>query len=548
MKFIKTILLFHAITVVVMCSCNNKKEADLIVYNATAYTCDTSFSIVESFAVKDGIIIETGSSDHILKKYKSKEKIDAYGKFVYPGLYDAHCHFLGYGINKETYCDLSDCTSPEDAVSLLLDFAKTHSNPWLLGRGWNQNNWPGGEFPSKNTLDKHFPNTPVYLVRVDGHAAWVNSTAMNIAGINEKTQIEGGKILLTEGQTNGILIDEAMNLVKEHIPLPSLQTKIKALTTAQEDCFHYGITSVGDAGLTVKEVLLIDSLQKAGKLHIRIYAMLEPRCPDFEEFVQSGILVNEKLSVRSIKMYADGALGSRGACLLNDYSDDPGNKGVMVNSYEHIYNMAQKAHKHGWQLCIHAIGDSANRQVLKIYSQILGGHNDLRWRIEHAQVIHPDDFHLFGDYNIIPSIQTTHATSDMYWAGKRLGEERIKTAYAYKDLLKQNGWLCNGTDFPVEHMNPFFTFYAAISRKDNSGLPTNGFQPENALSRQEALLSMTIWAAKAAFEEELKGSIETGKVADFIITELDLMKLDEKWIPEMDVWATYVGGKCVYSK
>jgi predicted amidohydrolase YtcJ len=548
MKFFKTILLFNAISVLIICSCTQKEQADLIVYNATVYTCDSVFSVTESFAVKDGKIIETGSSDHILKKYKSEEKIDANGKFIYPGFYDAHCHFLGYGMNKETYCDLSDCTSPEDAVTLLSDFSSKHKSSWILGRGWNQNNWPGGQFPNKDLLDKHFPQVPVYLVRVDGHAAWVNSTAMNIAGIDEKTQIEGGKILLTEGQTNGILIDEAMNLVKAHIPLPTEQTKIKALTTAQEDCFHYGITSVGDAGLTVKEVLLVDSLHKAGKLQIRIYAMLEPGCPDFEEFVKSGILVNEKLSVRSIKMYADGALGSRGACLLDDYSDDPGNKGVMVNSYDHIYNMAQKAHKHGWQLCVHAIGDSANRQVLQIYAEILGGPNDKRWRIEHAQVIHPDDFHLFGDFNIIPSIQTTHATSDMYWAGKRLGEERMKTAYAYKDLLKQNGWLCNGTDFPVEQLNPFYTFYSAISRKDNSGLPSNGFQSENALTREETLLSMTIWAAKAAFEESIKGSIEKGKVADFIITELDLMKIDEKWIPEMDVWATYVDGKCVYAK
>jgi predicted amidohydrolase YtcJ len=409
-------------------------------------------------------------------------------------------------------------------------------------------NWEVKEFPDKHLLDSLFPDRPVFLIRVDGHAAWVNSKALEIAGITKNTVVNGGKVLLTNGLPNGILIDEAMELVRKHIPKPDRETKINALIRAQTDCFAFGITSVADAGISVEEVKLIDSLQKNGALQMRIYAMLDPASEGFGDFVRNGIYITDRLTVRAIKLYADGALGSRGACLLEEYTDDPGNNGMMVTSPDSILKYAEIAKKYGWQLCIHAIGDSANRVVLQIYSEVLGGPNDFRWRIEHAQVIHPDDMRKFGEFNIIPSVQPTHATSDMYWAEARLGSERIKNAYAYKSLLRQNGWLCSGTDFPVEQINPFLTFYAAVSRKDTQGFPENGFQADNALSRKETLLSMTFWAAKAGFEDEKKGSIEPGKYADFVILDLDLMKLDPHWLPEVEVFATYIDGKCVYHK
>lgn len=525
-----------------------KEQADLIIYNATVYTCDSAFSIAESFAVKDGKILEAGTTKEILRKYSSDHMVDANGKYVYPGFYDAHCHFLGYGLNKQLFCDLYKCRSTEEAVAELTEFARINDSPWIQGRGWDQNQWETKEFPDKHILDSLFPDKPVFLIRVDGHAAWVNSRALEIAGINKNTEVNGGKILLSNGQPNGILIDEAMELVRKHIPKPNKVTKVNALFRAQEDCFSYGITSVADAGLSVDEIMIIDSLQQSGQLEMRMYVMLDPASEGAVDFIQSGIYLTDRLSVRSIKLYADGALGSRGACLLDDYSDDSGNRGLLVTSPEQIRNIAEMAKQNGWQVCIHAIGDSANRVVLQIYSEILGGPNDLRWRIEHAQVVHPDDIEMFGKFNIIPSIQPTHATSDMYWAEARLGAERVQSAYAYRNLLKQNGWLCSGTDFPIEQINPFLTFYASVARKDVMGFPEQGFQNENALNREQTLLSMTIWAAKAGFEETLKGSIEPGKVADFVILELDLMEIDLHWIPEMDVFATYLNGKCVFQK
>jgi len=529
-------------------ACMKTEQADLIITHATVYTCDEQFSTVESFAVKDGKIIATGSSRDILKQYTSENIINAEGKFIYPGFYDAHCHFLGYGINKELYADLSEATTMENAVEQLIEFRKSRNDYWVLGRGWNQNNWPGSTFPDKTILDKHFPDNPVFLIRIDGHAAWVNSKAMEIAGITSATTCEGGAILVRKGKPSGILIDEAMELVRKHIPLPDKATKTRALQNAQNDCFGYGLTSVADAGLSVEEVKLIDSLQQSSDLLIRIYAMLDPFSEGFEEYVKNGIYVTDKLSVRAIKLYADGALGSRGACLLQPYSDERNNYGIIVNSPEIMEKYAFMAKEYGYQVCIHAIGDSANRMVLNIYASLLPPDNDLRWRAEHAQVIHPSDFEIFGTYNIIPSIQATHATSDMSWAEKRLGKERIQYAYAYKKLLEQNGWLCNGTDFPVEQINPLLTFYASVGRMDNDGFPEGGFQIENALSREETLLSMTLWAARAGFEENQKGSIEAGKWADFVIFDEDLMTVELKKIPSMKVNATYLNGQCVYEK
>jgi len=316
---------------------------------------------------------------------------------------------------------------------------------------------------------------------------------------------------------------------------------------AQQNCFAAGLTTVDDCGLDYDVILFIDSLQKAGDLAMRVYAMLSDNKKNFDFIAAKGKIKTERLNVRSFKVYADGALGSRGACLLQPYSDKPGWSGFLLSPATHFDSVAAVIYKMGFQMCTHAIGDSGNRVILQTYARQLKGKNDLRWRIEHAQVINQNDFNLFGENNIIPSVQPTHATSDMYWAAGRLGPERIKGAYAYNDLLKQNGWLPLGTDFPVEDISPFKTFYAAVVRKDAKGFPAAGFQPENALSRQDALRGMTIWAAKANFEETEKGSIEKGKLADFIILDQDLTKTAPERILGTRVISTFINGQKVYS-
>ncbi len=537
------LLILAAVTVV---SCNSQmKKADLIVYNAKVYTVDDKFDITEAFAVKNGKFIAVGGNDEILGSYDAGQKVDAGGKPVYPGFIDAHCHFYGYGVMAVTKADLVGTVSFEDVVDRLKDYYKKYSSEWVQGGGWDQNDWEVKKFPDNYLLDKAFPDTPVFITRIDGHAAIANTKALELAGVTSKTEVKGGKIIIKDGKPTGVLVDNAMGLVESIIPAPSEQTDIHALTKAQKDCFEVGLTSVVDAGLMTKTVKLIDSLQNKGALKMRINAMLSPTDENFREFVNKGVVSKERLTVRSIKLYADGALGSRGAKLIEPYSDDPRNTGLLIHNPDFYRKICSIAFKKGYQVNTHAIGDSANRLMLTIYGEFLKGKNDKRWRIEHAQVVNEKDFDLFGKYSIIPSVQPTHATSDMYWAEDRLGPERIKGAYAYKQLLKENGWLTLGTDFPIENINPLYTFYAAVARKDLKGYPKEGWQPENALSREEALKGMTIWAAKGSFEENVKGSIEPGKFADFVILDKDIMKVDINQIPEGKVLSTWLDGKKV---
>ena len=397
-------------------------------------------------------------------------------------------------------------------------------------------------------LDKHFPKTPILLRRIDGHAAWANSVALEIAGVSSDSKVDGGSVLLSKGEPNGILIDNAIGLVASKIPAATEKEMINALQQAESNCFSVGLTSVQDAGLSRTVVQLIDSLHRADALKIRMNTWLSPSRENFTHFVEKGPYQSDYLTVNTIKLFTDGALGSRGARMIEAYSDDPGNLGLYVTPLEELEKYCQRAYQNNFAVATHCIGDGANRETLKIYADILGGENDRRWRIEHAQIIHPDDFHYFGDFNIIPSVQTSHATSDMYWAEDRVGSERIKGAYAYRQLLEQNGWLPNGSDFPVEQINPLFGFYAAVVRKDQTGFPGEGFQMENAISREEALRAMTIWAARSGFEEDLKGSIETGKLADLVITSTDLMSAPDSELFGIKVQATYSGGELVYSR
>lgn len=531
--------------VLLFSACKQKQPADLLIYNATVYTVDSAFTVAEAFAVKDGKILSVGTTKDLQDTYEAKEQLDAQGKFIYPGFIDAHAHFFSYGLTLQT-ADLTGTQSWNEALTRVQFFSKQHKEGWLIGRGWDQNDWALKHFPTKEKLDQLFPDRPVLLSRVDGHAAIANQYALDIAGIQPGDQITGGIIEVKDGALTGLLIDNAVDLVKSKIPAPDAEARAKALLDAQRNCFAAGLTTVADCGLDDEDVTFIDSMQRAAVLNMRLYVMLSDVKRNFDFLLKKGKIKTEKLNVRAFKIYADGSLGSRGACLLEPYSDMPEHHGFLLSHPEHFDSVAALLREHDFQMCTHAIGDSGNRTILNIYAKYLQGKNDLRWRIEHAQVVDEHDVTLFGTNNIIPSVQPTHATSDMYWAGKRLGSEREKNAYAYKRLKEQNGWLPLGTDFPVEDIAPLKTFYAAVFRIDANDFPQGGYQKENALSREDALRGMTIWAAKAAFEENEKGSIEKGKLADFVLLDTNLMKAEAQQVKSAKVLATYLGGKKVY--
>ncbi len=531
------------------CSTDTKPKADAIYYNGVVYTLNNHFTKATAFAVLNGAILEIGS-DASVKKYEATKRIDLNGKFVYPGLQDAHCHFYGYGSDLGKIWLLG--TSSFDAILDTLNANRNAiRNGWIFGRGWDQNDWEIKSYPDKAKLDLLFPDTPVFLLRIDGHAALVNQKALDIAGISPATTVSGGIIEKRNGRLTGILLDAAVDIVYKAIPPISKENQIQALLQAQQDCFAVGLTSVTDAGiensgLPFSLIQLIDSLQKRDTLKMRLNVMASPE--EAAIYVKNGKIKTSSLSVQSFKLYADGALGSRGACLLEPYSDQPGHYGFLIHTPEYLDSMARVTAAMGFQLNTHCIGDSSHRLMLKIYEKYVGGVNDHRWRIEHAQVIHKDDIPRYTKNKIIPSVQPVHATSDMYWAADRLGAERVKYAYAYQKLYKAAGVIAAGSDFPVEHINPLFGYYAAIARKDQKSFPEGGFQKEDAMTREEALRAMTIWAAYAGFSENETGSLEKGKMADFVIFDEDLLTVDESRIYQLKVNATYVGGVKVFQR
>jgi predicted amidohydrolase YtcJ len=496
-------------------------------------------------AVKDGKIIEVGSAKNIRSQFEANETYDAQGKFIYPGFIDAHAHFVNFAMSLQE-APLVGTTSWHEVLKKLETFAQSHNEGWLVGRGWDQNDWPVKEFPTNQSLDSLFPDRPVFLERIDGHAAIANTKALEMAGIKAGQQLTGGTIEVKNNALTGILIDNAVGLVGSKIPDPTAVQAAKALQMAQQACFAVGLTTLDDCGLDYKIILFLDSLQKRGELQLRLYAMLSDAPENYQFAKQHGKLKTDFLDVRAFKVYADGALGSRGACLLQPYADRPGWYGFLLSTPKHFDSVARLIRDLDFQMCTHAIGDSGNRTMLNIYAKYLGGKNDKRWRIEHAQVVQHDDLKKFGIYSIIPSVQPTHATSDMYWAGTRLGKTRVRDAYAYQHLLQQNGWLPLGTDFPVEDISPLKTFYAAVWRQDSTGFPKGGYQNENALTRNQALHGMTIWAARSNFEEAEKGSLERGKLADFVVLDTDLMKASATAVLHAKVLATFIDGKKRY--
>jgi len=538
--------LFAIVMIVLFSSCINQR-VDLVVHHAQIYTVNEAFTVAEAMAVQDGKIVAVGTNDDILKNYQADSVVDAKGATVYPGFVDAHAHFLGYG--QSLYAvDLMFADSWEEVLRRVQAFVATHPGKgWIRGRGWDQNRFPGKAFPTNAELNALFPDRPVLLERVDGHASIANEKALQIAGVKAGQTMEGGDFVVAGGKLTGLLIDNAVGVVERNVPAATKEDYKNWLTAAQKNCFATGLTTITDCGLSPNDIDMIDALQKSDDLKMRLYVMLSDKPSSYTStYFTNGGYTTDRLMVKGVKVYGDGALGSRGAALLAHYSDQPGWGGFLLSSQAHFDSVAAKLINTDFQMCTHAIGDSANRVVLKVYEKYLKGKNEKRWRIEHAQILNPIDFDYFGKYNIIPSVQPTHATSDMYWAGDRLGAERLKGGYAFQQLLKQNGWLPLGTDFPVEEINPFKTFLAAVARQDSKGYPAGGFQMENALTREQTIRGMTIWAAKANRMEKLVGSIEVGKKADFILLDKDLMKVPTDSILHVKVLKTYSNGERVH--
>ena len=537
----KATLLSFCFLFLIGCTSN---DADLIIHNADIYTVNKEFDKATALVVKNGKFIAVGGED-LLEMYDAKSVVDLNGFPVYPGFIDAHCHFYNFGLLQEQL-DLSGTKSFDEVVEKISEYIATHPGVPVLGQGWDQNTWEVKEYPTKEILDQKFPTELIAIKRVDGHALLVNQKVLDLAGIDDKTEIEGGVVVRVKGALTGVLIDNAMDPVYAALPKPTVKQQEQALLAAQEICFQNGLTTVDDAGLDKEQLELIERLHEEDILNIRVYGMISNTPQNLEYYLMKGKVQTERLNIRSVKVYADGALGSRGAALKEDYSDDHGNRGSYVTPVDEIISLADVLAKNGFQMNTHAIGDAANYEVLKAYKKALATDEDPRWRIEHAQVVTKEDRQFFGS-KIIPSIQPTHATSDMFWADERLGKERIQGAYAYKSLLDWSGKVALGTDFPVEHVSPLKTFFAAVARATENQLPEGGFQMEDALTRPEALKGMTIWAAHANFEDEIKGSIEIGKVADLVILKKDIMKIDVNEIPDVEVLATILNGDMVYS-
>ncbi len=533
--------LYSCICLLLLMACGKNNKVDLIVKGAKIYTIDSLMNTATVMVINQGKIVAVGG-DELLAKYQSDSVLQADGKFIYPGLIDAHSHFYGLGAYMQTV-DLTNTKSWDEVLSRCKEFVAKNNPPFLTGRGWDQNDWAVKNFPTNEALNKLFPDIPVLLKRVDGHAAIANNKALELAQININTKIDGGELIRSGNKLTGVLIDNAVDLVQEKLPKHDRASITKSLLMAQQVCIDLGLTSVCDAGLDTEVIEVIDSLQKSKQLFIRVYAMISANDKQVDEWLNREPIKTDVLNVSSFKMYADGALGSRGACLLQPYHDQHQNHGLILTPLAKMEAYVKRISNSPYQLNTHCIGDSANRFVMQLYGKYLGENNNRRWRIEHAQVVHQNDFNLFGKYNIVPSVQPTHATSDMYWAEDRLGKERIKGAYALKTLLKQNGWLPLGTDFPVEPPQPFYTYYAAVERKDAQQFPEAGFQMQDALTKEEALKGMTIWAAKSAFEENIKGSLEAGKLADFIIMDMDLLQAYMRTIRDAKPSAVYVGGQ-----
>ena len=528
----------------------------VLVHNARIYTGDPGFTLIESGAMamsEDGEIVALGDSEPMLRMFSEAEQVDLKGKTVLPGLIDSHGHLSGLALSF-TRANLVGTKSKIEVMSRLNDFAADLSEgEWLLGRGWDQNDWVEQEFPSRQDLDAQFPDRPVWLRRIDGHAAWGNSVALAQADqdLSGDWQPQGGFIHRDEsGQPTGVFVDGAIALVESAVPVISRETFSAALDQAVQTLIGLGITGVHDPGIDRAMVELYQDKIREGKFPLRVYAMADGIKETLDWLCENGPFNDPsgQLVMRSVKLYGDGALGSRGAALLEDYSDDPGNRGLLFASQAQVENNMRRIMACGLQVGIHAIGDAGDRQALDAYQKVIAEFPDNpgRHRIEHAQVLDPRDIPRFARLGVIAAMQATHATSDMYWAVDRLGDVRTRGSYAWRSLLDNGASLAFGSDFPVEQVDPMLGIYAAVTRQDLKGWPEGGWYPEQRLSREEAIRAFTLGAAYAGFAETTTGSLELGKRADFIVLDRDVMTVPAEQIPLIRVEQTWLDGKPVY--
>ena len=547
------------------------RTASILFLNGTVYTFDARNSVAEAVALSGNRIVGVGTTEEISRHFTSNHVVDLRGKTVVPGLIDGHCHILGEGSALHNL-NLVGTASAEEIAEIVKQRARElQPGQWIYGRGWDQNDWEVKEFPSASLLDRVAPDNPVYLTRIDGHAVWVNARAMDIAGIIPQTpDPEGGKIIRGgHAQPTGVFIDNAVDLIAKAIPELTDKDVEERLKLALNECARLGLTEVHDMGVDLQTIRLYKKLIDNGECPLRVYAVISGPRETGNRSIESGTHIpaetwntylnigkeigygNGMLTVRAVKLYADGALGSRGAALLDSYSDDPGNRGLTVSSEADLETVCRQAAEKGFQVCTHAIGDRGNDIILNVYEKVLRSQPHpaaLRWRVEHAQVLSQADIPRFAKLGVVPSMQPTHATSDMYWAEVRLGHERVKGAYAWRSLLENGSIIIGGSDFPVEGVNPLWGIYAAVTRSDKSGYPEDGWYAQQKMTREEAVRSFSQWAAFGAFEEDLKGTIEPGKWADLTVLSKNIMKVPAREILTTDVEMTVVGGRTVYQK
>jgi predicted amidohydrolase YtcJ len=573
-QMMKQLISFFSLSLLSILGLNAQNQTDTLIYKAEKiYTADTGFSVATSMVVSNGVILYIGSDKTADSLFPKARTINYGNNIIYPGFIDAHCHFLAYtkGLSQ---ADLVATKSEQEVIKRLKKYVKknkarfrnidSNPKPWIVGRGWDQNDWENKEFPNMDALNKAFPNLPVCLSRIDGHAVWINQAAINTLRLNPDTLVEGGEFIFSKpiptadlmnsaknpnpGTFNGICIDNAAEIVKNQIPDVPYSVWQPFLKTGLKNCHSQGLTQLVEAGIKVEDITMIQDLQSKKELSMRIYAMLACSEENLSYVSRNGMIFDDMLTVRSMKFYLDGALGSRGALLKGDYCDQLGHKGLQLMTIPKFEMYQVYLLNKGFQVCVHAIGDSANTIALNTFNKNIPEGYDARWRIEHAQIVSGKDQKLFSKRSIIPSVQPTHATSDAAWADSRLCNTINKGGYAYQNLLRQSKIIALGTDFPVEGISPIHTFYSATQRMDAGGKLEKPFIGEQALSRKQALWGMTLWAAYANFDETRTGSLETGKLADFVVLNTDIMTAEPSKILKTKVKATFLGGAAVFSR
>ncbi|TET31748.1 MAG: amidohydrolase [Planctomycetota bacterium] len=530
--------------------------ADTVFTNADIYTMDPERPRADALAVRDGKIIAVGGDTDILKFCgPNTGKVDLKGRVVVPGLIDSHAHLASLGSLVTGSLDLRQTRSYDKMLEAVKEaVAKAKKGDWITGGRWDQANWGQKKLPTHHRLSEVSPDNPVWLTRVDGHAGLANARAMELAGIDDSTpNPRGGEILRdSKGKATGIFVDNAKSLIIRAMPYSAGSSVEDYVLAAQKRCLAVGLTGVHDAGVSPAEIGLYKKLADDHKLKLRIYAMVDSgsAVPYFEKNKPLIGYGDNRITVRAVKCMVDGAMGSRGAWLLADYSDRKGYRGLPGQQPEFILKISRAALKHGYQVCTHAIGDRGNRETIDVYEKALKDNpvKDHRFRVEHAQMVSLEDIPRFAELGIIPSMQQTHCTSDMRWAEDRVGPERVKGCYAWAKFLRAGCRIAGGSDFPVESENPLLGFYAAVTRANAEGLPSGGWRPEDLMTREEALRSFTIDAAYAAFEEKIKGSLEVGKLADFVVLSKNIMTCAAAEILKTECLMTVIGGEMVYEK